>query len=278
MNIDGKDIPPDWLVQVKIEASGDMIAYRTGSMAQVLDRDIREMDMPGCDKYTFDEATLEIRTLPDCPADEGDVGEYLGSIEVELADKDEPDPPQDTSDLTGCTEMGSGSFCFSIPSIKCQFLSEIRLQKEGIRIGPLYIPIGDFDNVEEDWQSGDFEWFIAGESIDPDNYSFYAGLLRDLWDDLRYILDHTKKDIPKTFAYIASFGANIQYEILDIIAHMPEEKRRNIFCDQAELQENLREYQKSGVSQMANSESAVQLPLNEEEWSMELKVKYGSPG
>ena len=277
MNINGKDIPPDWLVQVKIEAEGDMIAYRHGSVAQVIERDYDEMDMFDCDKYTFDKATLEIRTLPDCPSDEGDKGEYLGSIELEFADKDEPDPPVNTKDLTGCTEMGWGSFCFSIPSIKCEFLNDVLLQKQGIRIGPLYIPINDFDSDNEDWQSGDFEWFVAGESVDGDNFCTYSGLLRELWEDLRYILDHTKKDIPKTFTYIASFGTDMQYEILDIIAHMPEDKRRYIFCEQAMLDDALGTYLSNGIFHREESESGILIPRDEKEWSLKLKVKHGIP-
>lgn len=77
---------------------------------------------------------------------------------------------------------------------------------------------------------------------DPNNCCIYAGLLRELWEDLRYIFYHTKKDIPKTFTYIASFGPEIQYEILDIIAHVPEEKSRYILCDQEDLRETLRNY------------------------------------
>jgi len=266
MNIDGKDIPPDWLVQVKIEAEGDMIAYRHGSVAQVIERDYDAMDMTDCDNYTFDKATLEVRTLPDCPSDDGDKGEYLGSIEVELADKDEPDPPEDTKNLTGCTEMGWGSFCFSIQSIKCQFLSDVRLQKQGIRIGPVYIPIKDFDSDNEDWRNGDFEWFVAGDSVDPDSLSGYDGLLRELWDDLRYILDHTKKDVPKTINYFTSFGPDIQYEILDVIAHMPEDKRRYIFCDQQVLQETLHDYL-SG-RELGSDELILPVRINEDEGSL----------
>jgi hypothetical protein len=245
MNIIGKGIPPDWLVQLKIESEADMIAYRNGTVAEVMERDYSAMDMSDCHPYALDNTTIEIRTLPDCPSDEGDKGEYLGTINVELADKDEPEPPMNTENLTGCTEMGSASLIFSVPAIKCHFLNDIRLQKQGIHIGPLFISLNDFEVDNEDWLSGDFEWFVNGE-VCGDGFCYYFGLLKELWEDLRYILDHTKKDIPNTVSYIASFGPDIEHEILDVVAHMPVEYRRNIICDQAMLHKSLAKYLHSG--------------------------------
>ena len=87
---------------------------------------------------------------------------------------------------------------------------------------------------------GDIEWFMEGAPFDPDDYCpdcpDCPGLFRDLWEDLDYILRHTKKDMPKTINYLVSFGPDIQSEILDMVAHMPEEKRQNILCDQQLLQ------------------------------------------
>jgi hypothetical protein len=247
MNINGKDIPSDWLVQVRIKAYGNYYAHCNASIAQVLEQDYNELDHSTWEDGVFYSAECEIRTLPDCRSDEANQGEYLGGFDLDIADKNEPVPPLFFQYSHGCIAAVEYRMEYSLPMVQARFLDNIQLFKQNLHIGPFIIPISKFISVETYHENIDIEWFINGRHIQIDSYHGYAGLLREIWSDISYILTYTRKNMLKHASYFSSFGLDIQDELLNIIALMPQDKRRNIFCNQKKLHEALDSYLKHGV-------------------------------
>jgi len=242
-----KDLPPDCSVRVTIEAECSLVVYWRGSVEQVLSRGESGLEMDSGEAHRFEKVTLAVSIHPDCGSDESGDGEFFGRIEVERTSEDEPDPVLYTKYLTGGIQMECVRLFFTLERIDVDLLSDVCLYKRGIRIGPHYVKIEDFEGNGDATLEESIHWFLDGERFDHHALGDYSGLFLELWRDVRYILDHTTKDIPKTIGYLLNFGSEVKYEILDIISRMPGDKRRNIICNQKVLGEALRNYLLEGL-------------------------------